>query len=93
MLVLWAALGFPLLLSTDAATGGAGFRLLVVLTFALLAVVGLLIATWQPANAIGWLILAGVLVSTFDLLANSFVPYALSRAPAAAQAFRRLRTF
>ena len=46
-LVLWAANGFPVLLGSDPTTGGPGLRLLVVVTFALIALVGLLIATHQ----------------------------------------------
>jgi len=84
-LVLWASNGFPFLLNSDATTGGPIFRLLVVLTFALIAVVGLLIATRQPTNAIGWIILASVVVSTFDLFAQSLVPSALAVSPNAAR--------
>ena len=84
-LVLWASNGFPLLLNSDVATGGPIFRVLVVLTFALIAVVGLLIATRQPTNAIGWIILASVVVSTFDLFAQNFVPSALAVSPNAAR--------
>jgi hypothetical protein len=83
-LVLWAVTGFPLLLNTEPATGGAGFRLLVVLTYSLIAGVGLLIGRQQPWNPIGWLLLAAVLVSSFDLFAYSFVPLALPVSPAAA---------
>jgi hypothetical protein len=43
--MLWALNGLPLLLGSDAATGGPGIRLLAVLTFALIAIVGLLLAT------------------------------------------------
>ena len=58
-LILWAANGFPVVLGTDQATGGAGLRLLAVLTFALIAVVALLIATRQRTNPIGWILLVG----------------------------------
>jgi signal transduction histidine kinase len=84
-LVLWAANGFPLLLGSDAATGSAPIRLLAVLTFGLVAAVGLLIAFRQPSNPIGWIILVAVVVSSFDLFGQNFAAYALSRSPAAAR--------
>jgi signal transduction histidine kinase len=84
-LVLWAANGFPLLLHTDPATGGAGVRLLAVLTFALIAVVGLLVAMRQPSNPIGWIMLAAVLVASFDLFGQSFVAHVLPDSPTAAR--------
>jgi signal transduction histidine kinase len=84
-LILWAANEFPLLLGTDEATGGAGLRLLAVLTFALIAIVALLIATRQWTNPIGWILLVGVAVSSFDLFSQSFVTYALPESPAAAR--------
>ena len=66
-LILWVANGLPLLLGTDQATGGPGIRFLSVLTFALIAVVALLIATRQRRNPIGWILLIGVAVSSLDL--------------------------
>jgi signal transduction histidine kinase len=84
-LVLWVANGFPVLLGSDPATGGAPIRLLAVLTFALIAIVGLLIATRQPSNPIGWIILAADLVSSFDLFGQNFAAYALSDWPTAAR--------
>ncbi len=79
--VLWAANDFPVLLGTDAATGGPGIRLLAVLTFSLIAIIGLLIATRQPKSPIGWIVLVADVVSSFDLFAQNFAAYALSRTP------------
>ncbi len=84
-LVLWAANGFPVLLGTDQATGGAGIRLPAVVTFALIAAVGLLIASRQPRNPIGWILLVGVAVSSFDLFGQNFAAFALPQSPAAAR--------
>src|SRR5215207_93015 len=84
-MMLWAANGFPLLLGTEVATGGAGIRVLSVLTFALIAVVGLLIATRQQTNPIGWILLVAVLVSSFDLFSQNFVTYALVESPTTAR--------
>src|SRR4051794_26663738 len=85
-LALWAANGFPFLVGTDAATGGAPIRLLAVMTFALVAVVGLLVARRQPTNPIGWIILAAVLVSVFDLFSQNFGAYTIVVSPVAARA-------
>jgi signal transduction histidine kinase len=84
-LALWVANGFPLLVGTDAATGGPPIRLLAVVTFTLVACVGLLIATHQPGNPIGWIITAAVLVSSFDLFSQNFGTYALVGSPRAAR--------
>ena len=79
--VLWAANDFPVLLGTDAATGGPGIRLLAVLTFSLIAIIGLLIARREPKSPIGWIVLVADVVSSFDLFAQNFAAYALSRTP------------
>ena len=84
-LALWVANGFPVLVGTDSATGGPPIRLLAVMTFALIAVVGLLIARRQAANPIGWIILAAVVVSSFDLFSQNFGAYAVARSAAAAR--------
>jgi hypothetical protein len=64
-------------------TGGAPFRSLAVLTFALIAVVGLLIGRRQPTSLIGWIMLVAVLVSTFDLFSQTLGGFAYERWPAA----------
>jgi hypothetical protein len=55
------------------------------LIFAVIAVVAVLIAPRQRANPIGWILLVGVLVSSFDFFSHSFVIYALERTPLAAR--------
>src|SRR5438477_3216087 len=84
-LALWGLNGFPLLLGSNEATGGAVFRILAASTFALIAIVGLLIAKHQPTNPFGWLTLAAVLVSTLDLFSQNMGGNALEPWPAAAR--------
>jgi two-component system NarL family sensor kinase len=56
----------------------------VVATFALVAIVGLLIATRRPSNPIGWIILSAVFVASFDLFSQNFAAFALPKWPTAA---------
>ena len=70
-LVLWPVDGFPLLLGTDEATGGAPIRLLAVLSFELIAVLALIIASRHSKSPIGWILIVAVLVSTLYLISQN----------------------
>jgi hypothetical protein len=77
-LLFWGIGAFFPLTGGDSAGSGGIVRVGLLLTFGVVATVGAFIGARQPRNPIGWMMLVGALVASFEVFASNYAAYAQS---------------